>query len=140
MLQGQRIVWETNPQISLNNVPPMNSPYLHNLHQVESDAVGAGGGGGGVYKDRYRWLAVLYVPQGVNQGRHHMLGRFDSEDEASAAYKWVGDIIATTLHVVTLCRVSLCLISGSCQNLTLFFYFIIHAGPRRSAYHRGVFF
>lgn len=74
----------------------MNSPYLHNVHQTESDTAGAGGGGGGVYKDRYRWLAVLYVPQGVSQGRHHMLGRFDSEDEAGAAYKWVQDITSST--------------------------------------------
>jgi hypothetical protein len=103
MLQGQRIVWETNPQISQNTVPPVNSPYLHNVHQTESDTAGAGGGGGGVYKDRYRWLAVLYVPQGVSQGRHHMLGRFDSEDEAGAAYKWVQDITSSTSLLLLFC-------------------------------------
>ena len=93
MLQGHRITWETCPQAGLPSVPAMNIPFLHNAFTAETDNAGGAGGGGGVYKDRFRWLAVLYVPssgvQGQGQGRHHLLGRFESEDEANAAYKWV---------------------------------------------------
>lgn len=91
MLQGQRIPWENNPQSVQPSASSLNIPYLHNALSLETDSIcGVGGGsGGGVYKDRYRWLAVLYVPQNGGQGRHHLLGRFDSEEEANAAYKWV---------------------------------------------------
>lgn len=90
MLQGQRIVWETNP--FPGQFPSINAtaPLLHNLLPVETDAAGAGGGAGGIYKDRLRWLAVLYVPQSGSTGRHYLLGRFDTEEEANTAYRWVG--------------------------------------------------
>jgi hypothetical protein len=89
MLQGQRIVWETN--LLAGQVPPtaMNTPSLHNAFLLETEAAGAGGGVGGIYKDRHRWLAVLHVPLLGHQGRHYLLGRYESEDEANAAYKWV---------------------------------------------------
>lgn len=89
MLQGQRIVWETNPQAGQILPNALNTPSLHNAFLQETDAAGAGGGVGGIYKDRYRWLAVLHVPQHGHQGRHYLLGRYDSEDEANASYKWV---------------------------------------------------
>lgn len=90
MLQGQRIQWETIPQAAQPTASAMNIPFQHNAFPAETEvACGVGGVGGGVYKDRYRWLAVLFVPQGGGQGRHHLLGRFDSEDEANVAYKWV---------------------------------------------------
>ena len=89
MLQGQKISWESYLPTAQSSFPTANTPFLQNTFQVETDNAGASGGGGGVYKDRARWLAVLYVSQGA-QGRHYLLGRFESEEEANAAYKWVG--------------------------------------------------
>lgn len=89
MLQGQRIVWETNLLAGQNPPTSMNTPTLHNAFLQETEAAGAGGGVGGIYKDRYRWLAVLHVPLPGNRGRHYLLGKFESEEEANAAYKWV---------------------------------------------------
>lgn len=100
MLQGQRIVWETN--LSAGQIPPtaMNTPTLHNAFLQETEAAGAGGGVGGIYKDRYRWLAVLHVPLLGHQGRHYLLGKYESEDEANAAYKWVSaPTISQTTHL-----------------------------------------
>lgn len=64
-------------------------------------------GHGGVYRDRNRWAAVIYVPpphaDGVADrsrnaddapasGRHHLLGQFNTEGDATAAYQWVRDV------------------------------------------------
>jgi hypothetical protein len=78
----------------------MNTPSLHNAFLQETEAAGAGGGVGGIYKDRYRWLAVLHVPVQGHQGRHYLLGRYESEDEANAAYKWV----SVLFHLFSFCQ------------------------------------
>jgi hypothetical protein len=87
MLQGIRIVWESAP-IS-NPITNLNPPFLCNLIPIEK---GKGVGdevSGGIYRDRNRFIAVLYVASEGGHSRHHLIGRFDSEEEANAAYKWV---------------------------------------------------
>jgi hypothetical protein len=87
MLQGVRIVWESTPIISQS--PTLNPPYLCNPIPIEKGKCVGDEVSGGIYRDRNRFLAVLYVAPEGGHGRHHLLGRFDSEEEANAAYKWV---------------------------------------------------
>jgi hypothetical protein len=66
MMQGQRIVWDVNPQ-TLAPIPTVNIPFLQNTLGFDENT-----GSGGVYKDRQRWIAVLYVPHSC----HHLLGTY----------------------------------------------------------------
>ena len=97
-------MWETNPLPGQTPSINATAPHLHNLLPLETDAAGAGGGAGGIYKDRLRWLAVLYVPMSGSIGRHHLLGRFDTEEEANTAYRWVSSLISSEVNPVLFFR------------------------------------
>lgn len=89
MLQGHRIAWESAPASLSSQTTTVNPPFLCSSIPIEIGSSVGDEVSGGIYRDRSRFMAVLYMAPEGGHNRHHLLGRFDSEEEANAAYKWV---------------------------------------------------